>query len=221
MPHYKETEYFLGIIPAVILIISLFISNIKNIRRKLFLIVSLTLICFLQYICFFYDTSNTFTKSFMGGKYFYNISEKLTLKDMNKLNIGIDLVAYIYDNSITKEVYSEIKHLDMYTLQAISNSCFDNALDFVDIRFIDNFNFDIIVIDDNSVIEKDTLKAAEQAYQDYIASVVSSEEFKQYWIKKRIEETEKIKSYFYNNNFVMIKKFLFRDSFIRVYKLEK
>ena len=56
MGHRKEPEYMLGCIPALILICSIFISQIKNLLLRQFVLFSIIIICLLQFIMFFLKT---------------------------------------------------------------------------------------------------------------------------------------------------------------------
>ena len=54
MRHHKQPDYGLGLIPPIIIIVSLYISNIKNILYKKILSIVLVIVCLLQYISFSY-----------------------------------------------------------------------------------------------------------------------------------------------------------------------
>ncbi len=100
MQHYKLPEYCLGFIPGIILICSLFITNIKNIKKNL-LLISIIFICLLQYFDFsygintrlfnfnikykdyefsYYDKKNFFEKLIVNKSYF-KIAQHLSLFD--------------------------------------------------------------------------------------------------------------------------------------------
>ncbi|MDD5020625.1 MAG: glycosyltransferase family 39 protein [Endomicrobiaceae bacterium] len=62
MPHYKVSEYYAGIIPAVVLICSIFISHIRRNDIKKMLFVFLITIGIVQYINFSYYPMDLFSK---------------------------------------------------------------------------------------------------------------------------------------------------------------
>jgi len=62
MPHYKVTEYFAGLIPAVALISSVFISRIKRTMVKKIILIFLIIIGIIHYVNFSYFPNNLFSR---------------------------------------------------------------------------------------------------------------------------------------------------------------
>lgn len=110
MPHFKAAEYGLGFVPAMILVISLYISNIKKTNIKKILILFLIFIGILQYfnfsykICdivpfnlkFYYKQNKIFYYDYVFINYsIYNIRKKYILsfyrgiKKYKKYNVSL------------------------------------------------------------------------------------------------------------------------------------
>ena len=90
MPHHKLAEYGVPFVPALILLVSMFISNLKY--KKILMIV-IMLICVAQYMFFSYAAGiDKTSNSIYFNKY------NLVYYDKDKANLVINLIDYINKN---------------------------------------------------------------------------------------------------------------------------
>lgn len=107
MPHHKEYEFAMGFVPAIILIISIYISSINNTYVKNFVIYCVTIIGILQYINFSYNVLNN---KVFSSKLSFNISKTkiITINYYNKefLNLATNIK---YNKKYIYYIYNRIK----------------------------------------------------------------------------------------------------------------
>ena len=118
IPQHKCPEYYLGIVPVIILMISVFIANIK----KNILLIFVIFICLLQYFNFSYGINN---------KKVFNLSINYKNYDICYYNKN-----YFFNVPVEKSYFEIIKHLELFP----ENIVYFDSL-FVD---IDPFLFNIV-----------------------------------------------------------------------------
>jgi len=90
MPHHKLAEYGVPFVPALILLVSLFVSELKY---KNILLTVITVVCIVQYIIFSYAAGIDKTSNNM-----YFNKYNLVYYDKDKAKLVINLVDYIDEN---------------------------------------------------------------------------------------------------------------------------
>lgn len=118
MPHFKSSDYEIALIPAMILIISVFVSNLKNLKIKNIILFFTYFICLLQFINFSYGNINlkifnSYIKFNNHRIYYYNndfIYRKkynfdLTIDLVNKLKkySNYSFLIYYYDDTLLQK----------------------------------------------------------------------------------------------------------------------
>lgn len=185
MPHHKEPEYNIGYVPAIILIIALFISNIKNkIFKFVILFVSVSVLL-LQ----FFDLSYKKISIFNGFNY-YN-RHNLMFYDATNTNCLVELIENL-KNFKNKKIF--IFNTDDYILQIHTLLAF-MALNDINVCF-DISEADIVI---NNGKEK---SLEELAKTDFILSNIAyfaDADTKYDFINGQIEEHKMLKDIFANN----------------------
>jgi hypothetical protein len=203
MPHHKLPEYEIGFIPAIILIISIYIGNIKIFYRKQLLIIAVSLICILQYMDFSYIKKfcNLNLKYKHYKIYYFNMEEQDKVYDGNfmvyKKNLKtISLINYLKNNFTNKSIFlykfisttePTIAYLKVKDLNNVS--LYKENMDTNDI---------IVDIEEYSVLnEKYIFKMEKLCYDDHNIDV-NLEELKKY-ISEKITNIK--------NNYIQIDEF--------------
>lgn len=111
MKHNRQPDYGLGLIPAIIVVISLYISNIKNKLYKTILSVILVCVCLLQYISFSYGINLDLYKklkiNFKGYNFYcFDTNQRINQRDAQYPNI------VIYSNKKRDYALSLLKYLN-------------------------------------------------------------------------------------------------------------
>ena len=193
MPHHKEPEYCLGFVPCIILLISLYISNISKPVLKKVLLIILVLLCFFQYLDFSYNI--------LPFDFYINFKNKqIHYFDKNKYkyikNINIEsLIYYLKRNFQNCSVFLyRIGYEDIYFFLNINN--------FETYSYLDNIpKADIIIdIENTSVLDKEYIfNTAKKILSEHPEK--SDFDNVRNFIYKKLDDLD------INNNFVLIDSF--------------
>lgn len=122
MPHHKHVDYGLGLVPAIIIIISLYITDIKKRIYKKILSIVLIVICLLQYISFSYGINIGLQnlKIHLRGYEFYYFDNNqrdvfypnIVIYNHEKRDYSLSFLRYLMNNFNDKVIYM---YKDMYT----------------------------------------------------------------------------------------------------------
>ncbi|MBR3628444.1 MAG: glycosyltransferase family 39 protein [Elusimicrobia bacterium] len=218
MPHYKLPEYCLGFVPAIILISSVFITNITNIKNiKKSLVLFIIIIYSFQYIYFVYSKNDFIFKDL-----YYNnrILNKTYIKSKEELNFNLELFSDINKYSV-KRIFlwdtTIIGYLDVCTLAVISNIYlkYNIVFSFDDFRT----GFDVVITDEDGLLDKTSEEYVLKEYNIYLRNdSFQTEETKKKYIDNRVKQAEKFINYI-KDNFVLVKSLLYKGHTIKIYKL--
>ena len=227
MPHHKQIEYCIGLVPVMILFSSVLISNFKNILLKRFFLMFVILICLLQFFCFSFGEKHKFFC-------FKNEFNKYNKLIYNKyIDLAIQLKPYL-----NTQIYFQKNNLDRFALNFIiyimnDKDSFFEVYDYydIDLFYIKRVKKDISVEEinkffDNTTIvvcckQYSTLDIAEHIYYYDVDSFGKNDEYKKMFIQNTIERIEPIRKYI-DNNFSLRETFYIgnmkdEDHLIKVY----
>ena len=209
MPHHKQPEYCLGLVPAIVLIVSVFITSIKNVNKKL-LIFPIILILFIQYIFFYFNKNLVF-----GEKIYWcnRVSNSSCFKNAKELSFYLELLSCINKSYAKGCVILDAQYLNPHTIEFVNNMYMKKNLIFRDYRYPEQFN--VFVTDEKGIINKDTYETILGEYKMFVYNPLETEKTKQEYIEKRMRKLDILKS-FIETNFVEEKSFLYKGSLIRV-----
>ena len=220
MPHHKEFEYCVGLIPAIVLMISVFMSKINR-----YLLLFVICVLFVQYVCFFYSKNNeVFDIRDTKIKYYdYSAMNKFSMMQKEELNFYTELVYYIDNISSTRIVLLNLEGMSIETLNLIANVSCQKELkfyDFINLKWMleekDTLSFDVFL--SNDFINENAFKIVHKEYMDYFNSPLQKDDSQKEYIDKRVKEVEEILS-FIKNKFVLIKNIPHKNLVIQIYKL--
>ncbi len=102
MPHHKQAEYGAGFIPAMIIMSAMYISSIRNLIAKKIIVVSIILICMVQYIDFSYQINTVFYRisTRINGheiRYYAKYGKNIIFYDSKKMKQTEEIVRYLKD----------------------------------------------------------------------------------------------------------------------------
>ena len=222
MPHAKMPEYCLGFVPCMILISSLFITNIKTVKKVLILSLIVAIYLFLYVLLICVKDISSFNKNIYG---ICSVSKYSYCQDKNKINFSFELSHYIDKYSVTKKVLfdntamEKLTGIDRFFFEAANNIYFSKTKVY-DYKTRGCYDCDILFTTENGIYSRDSLEIASNEYIRFVHSPLQTEEAKREYIDKRIKEIEQFKK-FIKNNFVLIEKIPYKDTHIEVYKLIK
>lgn len=230
MPHHKEPEYLIPFIPALIVIASLWIINLKKfiIKSIIFIII---ILCLIQYFYFsFAANANIF---------YFNNSFVEHNKEVNKqyINIITELKPYL-----ETKIYFQKTDLDRFKLQLLSYTMNNKNLigkiyDYYDIDlfyiklFEENISEDQMnkFFDDVTIVvwgkTYSTLDIAEHIYYFDHDNFGKSDEYKEKFIEKHITRIEHVRKYI-DDNFYLNKSFYLgnienKENLVKIYIKQK
>ncbi len=217
MPHYKLPEYCLGFVPAIILIISVFITNVRNIKKFL-LLFFVIIIYLLQYIWGVYHNDDLVFKGF---HYYSNrISYNSYIRNKEELNFCSILFNRLNKYSVNKCFFWDttiIGYLDLCTLEVLCNiySKYNIILAFLNFQT----GFDVVITDEDGLLDRTSERYVLKENDIYYANdLLETEKQKKEYMEQRIKIIEEVKNYI-ENNFVLVEKFPYRGHTIKIYKL--
>ena len=122
MPHHKHVDYGLGLVPVIIIIISLYIKDIKKGIYKKILSIVLIVICLLQYISFSYGINIGLQNLKIHLKeyefYYFDNNQRdafypnIVIYNHEKRDYALSFLKYLVNNFNDKVIYM---YKDMYT----------------------------------------------------------------------------------------------------------
>jgi hypothetical protein len=218
MPHHKLAEYCLCFVPALILIISVFLENIKS---YILLIITI-IICSFQYICLVYEIDNTLFKiNFDGIKYYdTSVFDTLSLKDKKEIEFYIKVIKSFYTQSINKGIFLDAPEIKLGAFKTLVNLYFLEGLKVLGYYSVHDNSFDLFITSDEGLFYKDKLIVLEGEFFAYMNASIMPQKIKERYINRRLKEVENFTS-FIENKFYLINTIPYKDSLIKVYKLIK
>ncbi len=167
MRHHKESEYVLGIIPALVLFASICISSLKYKFVKIIIIITISTVGLIQYFCFSYDIKKLKYSYFSDRLISYNKAETEYLTNLvNICKKYPNKVFFIWDGFL--EYGAEIKLLfDFNDIENIYNCDFVNSIKADIILNIEEGSFSTEKILDRYIRDVE-LKFSEDAFGDLL-----------------------------------------------------
>lgn len=220
MPHHKEFEYCVGLVPVIILIISVFMSHINR-----YLVLFTICILLVQYICFFYSKNNErFDIKDTKIKYYdCSAMNKFAMMQKEELRFYFELVHYIDKLSSTRIVLLNLEGMSIETLNLIANISCQKEIkiyDFINLKWMleeqDTLSFDVFL--SNDFANENAFEIVKKEYMYYFNSPLQNYDSKKTYVDKRIKEIEKIIN-FIKDNFILVKNISHGNLVIQVYKL--
>lgn len=220
MPHCKMPEYCLGFVPCMILVSSVFITSIKNMKKVLLLSFIITIYLFQYIFLICVKDISFFNKKIYG---ICSISKYSYCRDKDKMNLCFKLAYYVNDYSEVKKVLFDNNYMekltgvDRFFLEATSNIYF-SIIKVYDYKTRGCDECDVLFTTENGILKKDSSEIALKEYMLYINNPLRTEEFKNKFIYKKTKEIDQFKS-FIKNNFALLETVPYNDSVVQVYKL--